>query len=297
MTSPAQVFKSFEREDLLHIIKYRNIEVLSKLADEPDKDLVKLLADDVSTTGLTLAFEALSKDTLTKITTALKIEYPGYEEDVKPSVRLMAKRLVVEIGEASSPKHYLTHDCADFLADIIDGLDIEDVSARDKDKAAKAILAEAESIGIENCLSAFSVDLLKRFAKGSGLTIYGSSREKILVALMEKRDMEKPKTPKKKKKKTEEQPSESKPKIAKGISKVDLNSWYYAADLSEWCKDKDLPHHAAKKVLIKQILDHLDGKEPPKKPEKKEPVEKKKSCEEEKDQSTHRSGQETQEEA
>jgi len=155
-------------------------------------------------------------------------------------------------------------------------LELEDVSAKDKDKAAKAILAEAESIGIENCLSAFSVDLLKRFAKGSGLVIFGSSREKILTALMEKTDMEKPKTPKKKKKKTEEQPSESKPKIAKGISKVDLNSWYYAADLAEWCKDKDLPHHATKKILIKQILDHLDGKEPPKKPEKKEVEPKKK---------------------
>jgi len=108
------------------------------------------------------------------------------------------------------------------------------------------------------------------------LKVHGSSREKILTALMDRTDMVKPKTPKKKVKKVEEQPSESKPKIAKGISKVDLNSWYYAADLAEWCKDKELPHHVAKKILVKQILDHLDGKEPPKKPEKKVPAEPKK---------------------
>jgi len=274
MTSPTQVFKHFERDDLLHIIKYRGIEVLAKLADEPDKDLVKLLADDVSATGLQLMFESLKKETLQTITTDLNITYPGYDEDVKPSVRLMAKRLVVACGEASSTKHFLTHQCGDHLASILEDLELdEEVSAKDKDKAAKAIIAEADSIGTENCLSAFSVDLLKRFSEGSNLTIYGSSREKILTALMERTDMEKPKTPKKKKKKTEEQPDEFKPKIAKGISKVNLNSWYYAADLSEWCKDRDLPHNVPKKQLIKLILDHLDGKDPPKKPEKKEKTE------------------------
>jgi hypothetical protein len=272
MTTPSQVFKNFEREDLLHIIKYRNIEVVAKLQDEPDKDLVKLLVEDVSSTGLQLMFENLTKDTLNKITTDLKIEYPGYDEDAKPSVRLMAKRLVVALGDASSPKAFLTKDCEEHLDAMLDDLEIEDVSAKDKDKAAKAILAEANSMGVEHCLSAFSVDLLKRFAEGSGLKVHGSSREKILTALMDRTDMVKPKTPKKKVKKVEEQPSESKPKIAKGISKVDLNSWYYAADLAEWCKDKDLPHHVAKKVLVKQILDHLDGKEPPKKPEKKVPA-------------------------
>jgi len=250
---------------------------LAKLADEPDKDLVKLLVSHVSTTGLQLMFETLSKDTLTSLTTDLKIDYPGYEEGAKPSYRLMAKRLVATAGEASSLKHFLTHECADHLAAILKDLELdEEVSAKDKDKAAKAILAEADSIGTENCLSAFSVDLLIRFAKGSGLQTYGSSREKILTALMERTDMEKPVPVKKKKKKTEEQPSETKPKIAKGISKVDLNSWYYAADLAEWCKDRDLPYNVAKKILIKQILDHLDGKEPPKKPEKKVPAEPKK---------------------
>jgi hypothetical protein len=276
MTTPNQVFKSFDREDLLHIIKYRNIEVVSKLQDEPDKDLVKLLVDDVTATGLQLMFENLTKETLVKMTTALKVEYPGYEEAVKPSARLMAKRLVVAAGEASSAKHFLTHDCLDFLPTILDDLELEDVDAKDKEKAAKAILAEANSFAIENCLSAFSVDLLKRFAAGSNLVVHGGSREKILSALMERNNMDKPKTPKKKKKKVEEQPSESKPKIAKGISKVDLNSWYYAADLAEWCKDHDLPSKDTKKNLVKMILDHFDGKEPPKKPEKKEKPEKKK---------------------
>jgi len=277
--TPSQVFKNFEREDILHIIKYRGIQGLGKLAEQSDRDLVKILVDRVSTTGLQLMFETLKKETLTKLwvlTTDLEIQYPGYEEGGKHSYFLMAKHLVAAAEAAPSYKHFLTHQCADHLAAILKDLDLdEEVSAEEKEKAAKAILAEADSIGTENCLSAFSVELLIRFAKGAGLQTYGGSREKILTALMERTDMKKPVIVKKKKK-TEEQSAETKPRIAKGISSVDLNTWYYAADLAEWCKDRDLPHNMTKKILIKQILDHLDGKEPPKKPEKKVPAEPKK---------------------
>jgi len=275
----AQVFKNFEREDLLHIIKYRGIEGMGKLAEHSNRDLVKILVDHVSATGLQLMFETLGKETLTSLTTDLEIQYPGYEEGAKPSYRLMAKHLVVAAEAAPSFKHFLTHQCANHVPAILKDLELdEEVSAEEKEKAAKAILAEAGSIGTENCLSAFSVDILIRFAKGSGLQTYGGSREKILTALMERTDMKKPVIVKKKKQ-TEEQSAETKPRIAKGISRVDLNSWYYAADLAEWCKERDLPHNVAKKILIKQILDHLDGKEPPKKPEKvpAEPKKKKKT--------------------
>jgi len=270
------VFKNFEREDLLHIIKYRNIENIEKLVEEPHKTLVKLLSEDVSSQGVGLMLESLDKNTLQAIASDLNLEYPGHEEDTaKPTKRMMAKRLHQEIEEASTPKAWFTTVVDKHLGAILVDLDIQDVGAKDKEKAARAILAEADEIGLENCLSAFSVEMLIRFAEGNELQIHGRSREKILAALMERKDMTALKRKPVKKKTKEETPSDRKPKIAKGINKVDLNSWYYRDDLSEWCKDHQLPHAGSKKELVKLILDNFEGKELPekKKKEKKEPKE------------------------
>jgi hypothetical protein len=262
MTTPAVVFKKFARKDLLHIIKYRGLESATKLAEESDKALIKMLAEDVSAHGLQILMQSLDKELLKKLATHCAVEYPGYDEDVKPSVKLMAKRLVVSMAESNGAKHWLTNTVDAFLGEIAADLELEGISGKDKEKAAKAILAEADAFGVENCLSAFSVDLLIQFAEGSGLRVYGHSREKILEALENVTSMEKPKkraAPKK------EKPSEVKPKIKKGISTVDLNSWYYGTELADYCKEQKLPHTGAKKDLIKRILDHLDGKAPPEK--------------------------------
>lgn len=63
--------------------------------------------------------------------------------------------------------------------------------------------------------------------------------------------------------------SESEPKIAKGITSVDLNSWFYRDDLSKWCEDKGLPKNGSKKELVKRILDHFAGKDVSAKPKGK----------------------------
>jgi hypothetical protein len=136
-------------------------------------------------------------------------------------------------------------------------------------------------VGLENCFSAFSVERLIDFAAGSKLKIYGqyvasllffnflcSSREKILDALVTRQDMAKPEV---KKKAKPVKPSKEKPEIKKGITSVDLNSWYYRDDLSEWCEKKGLPKNGSKKELVKRILDHLAGKDVTPKPKAKAP--------------------------
>jgi len=63
--------------------------------------------------------------------------------------------------------------------------------------------------------------------------------------------------------------SKAKPKIAKGISATDLNSWYNLVDLEDYCKEKDIPHAGTKAKIIKAILNHLAGKAPPEKKKKR----------------------------
>jgi len=127
---------------------------------------------------------------------------------------------------------------------------------KDKDKNIKALIAEADALGVENCFSAFSTDRLKAFAENSKIKVYGGSREKILEALKTRQNMEKPKE---KPKKKVPKPSEAKPdKIAKGISAADLQQHYYLKELQEFCKAQGLPNNGPKRVLIKRILEHLE---------------------------------------
>jgi hypothetical protein len=234
------------------------------MMNDPAKDIAKYIAEDVSVQGLQLLMESLSKETLTKLAAHWKVEYPGYGENPKPSKRLMAKRLVVAMQE-NGPKDFLTH-CDAYLPQIIGDLELEGVSAKDKEKAAKALLAEADLLGVEHCLSAFAFDKLHEFAVNSGLKVYGSSREKLLESLVERKNMDKPV---KKTKAKVAKVSKEKPKIAKGISAVDLNSWYYAKELSDFLEKKSLPSKGTKKELVKRIMDHLAGKDVSAKPKEK----------------------------
>jgi len=260
-----EAFKKYDKEDLLYIAKYRNLPIAAEMMNDPAKDIAKYIAEDISAQGLQILMESLSKETLTKLASHWKVEYPGYGENPKPSKRLMAKRLVAGMSE-NGPKDFFLHSDS-HLALIIADLELE-VSAKDKEKAARAILAEADDIGVEHCLSAFSFAKLEEFAVNSGLKVYGKSREKLLEALIERKNMEKPE---KKVRAKAPKVSKAKPKIVKGISAVDLNSWYYAKDLSDWLESKSLPAKGTKKELVKRILDHLAGKDvtiKPKEPKK-----------------------------
>jgi len=281
-----EVFKKYSKDDLLHIAAYRQMPVAAEMIEDPAKDIAKLLADDVSTSGLELLMSALSKPTLFELSKHWKLEYPtaaekagkakqtkkpqGKQKETKskapatPTAKVMAKRLGTLALEKGGKTFFSSSEPC--LESIVEDLDLE-VTGKDKDKAVKAIMAEAEIIGVENCLSAFDFDKLKDFAENSGLKVYGRSREKLMGALMDRKNMEKPdKKPAPKAPKV----SKDKPKIAKGITAVDLNSWYYAKELVEWLEGKSLPSKGVKKELVKRILDHLAGKDVTKPKEKKE---------------------------
>jgi len=209
---------------------------------------------DVSVQGLRLLLESLSKEILSSLATHWMVKYPDYAGD-KPSKKLMAKTLVSLIQNNGAKDFFSQSE--NYLAQIIEELELE-VSEEDKDQTVKAIIAEADLWGIEHCLSAFCFDKLHDFAVNSGLKVYGCSREKLLTALMERKNMEKPA---KKTKKMQPKISKKKPKIAEGISSIDLNSWYNAKDLRDWLEQNSLSSKGAKRELIQRILDHLVGKD------------------------------------
>jgi len=257
-----EVFKKYSEEDLLHIARYRNLPFAPNVKR---KVLASDIAADVSVQGLLLLLQSLTKEILSALATHWKVEYPDYVGD-NPSKKLMAKHLLSSTRKSGAKDFFSQSE--DYLHQIVGELELE-VSVEDKNLAVKAILDEADSWGVEHCLSAFSFDKLHDFAVNSGLKVYGRSRERLLEALMDRKNMEKPeKKPKRKQPKI----SKKKPKIVEGISSVDLNSWYNAKDLSDWLEQKGLPCRGSKRELIQRILAHLAGKDvtiQPKEPRKK----------------------------
>jgi len=252
----SDAFKPLAKDDLLSIAEYRNI---SATEAQPSKEIVKLISEDVSTAGLQILLEGLEKDLLNKLSNEWSLEFAEYGKGYKPSGRLIAKKLVALATESSSKDFFAQNE--KHLAAMIDQLEIKNGGGKDKEKNIKALLAEADALGLENCFSAFSTDRLKDFAGNSKLKVYGGSREKILDALITRTNMDKPKE---KPKQKAAKPSKNKPdKIAKGISGADLQQHYYLKELQEFCKAQSIPSNGSKKVLIKRILEHLE--EPKKK--------------------------------
>jgi len=251
----SDALKPLAKEDLLSIAQYRNLPATDA---QSSKDIVKMLAEDVSTAGLQILLEGLEKDLLNKLSTEWGLEFTEYGKGYKPSGRLIAKKLVAKATETSAKDFFAQNE--KHLSTMIAQLEVKNTGGKDKDKNIKALIAEADSLGVENCFSAFSTDRLKGFAGNSKLKVYGS-REKILAALQTRQNMEKPKE---KAKKKAPKPSATKPdKIAKGISAADLQQHFYLKDLQDYCKVQGIPTNGSKKVLIKRILEHLE--EPKKK--------------------------------
>eukprot|EP01126_Amoeba_proteus_P051687 TRINITY_DN6191_c0_g1_i4.p3 TRINITY_DN6191_c0_g1~~TRINITY_DN6191_c0_g1_i4.p3 ORF type:complete len:128 (-),score=39.51 TRINITY_DN6191_c0_g1_i4:76-459(-) len=56
------------------------------------------------------------------------------------------------------------------------------------------------------------------------------------------------------------EPSKTKPsKIAKGISLIDLNSWFLTTELIAFCEENSLSKGGSKRELAKRIYEHLEG--------------------------------------
>jgi hypothetical protein len=118
--SPEVAIKKFAKEDLRYIAEYRGLPVGAQLKDDPKADLVKLIAEDISSTGLQLIMSSLSKDTLNDLAEHCKLEYPGYDTKVKPSTKLIGKRLMVQMVEQGAKNWLLRNET--YLPAIVEDL-------------------------------------------------------------------------------------------------------------------------------------------------------------------------------
>jgi len=116
-----------------------------------------------------------------------------------------------------------------------------------------------DKFGLENALSTLSLPELEELAHAHKLKVASStSMNAYITALMTGEDQK----AEKKKAAEKQKPSKTKPKIAKGITKIDLQHHFYRDDLVNYCKDNDLPHSGHKTALINAIHNHLEGKTP-----------------------------------
>jgi len=88
-----------------------------------------------------------------------------------------------------------------------------------------------------------TVDDLETICKEMDLQVDNTgSKERLIDAIIEKKNYTKPKT-------RAIKPSKEKPAIQDGVSKVDLQHWYNKADLVEWLKGKHCKTAGKKKRI------------------------------------------------
>jgi len=205
----------------------------------------------------------------------------GDKKKPPSSKQPLAKKIEDAMG--SNPKQFFDRLSQKELTEILERLEL--APPEDK-KYSEAILAEADSMGMENLLSSFTVEKLKEFCKSCGLQVETQSLDAILEAIMTLEDFEAPH----KEKRKPETPSKKKPKITKDIAKVDLIQHYLRKDLVDWCDENKIPNSGTKKELAERMIAFLNG-EPLPKPKSK-PGKKRKTKKDDADSASEKSGDE-----
>jgi len=248
--TPTEVFKAIKDPELLEkIAEHRKLE----LSDKQRKQIVKHLAEDVSSTGVNKFLGTLSKKSLEAL--ADKIDWEGKAESKHPPKTVFTKKISKQIQSVGAEKFWKSLPEA-VLDKVIKETDIE-VGGQSK---IEAIIAESDSCGLEHCLSAFPIMTLHKFCDAAKLDVETQSLNTLIDSLMRLEDY----APPKKDKKKEPKPSKKKPEIKKGITKVDLQNWYNRTELAQYCEDQEIQKTGNKKDLIQRVIDYHDGKKVPK---------------------------------
>jgi hypothetical protein len=249
--TPKEVFKAIKDRELLEqLARSRKLE----LTDKVKKNLVTYLADEVSNIGMKKLLNTLTKDLILKL--ASKMEWEGKEEGPK-SKPVFIKRIDQSIVASGAREFFNTLD-ESVLRETVKkatNMEKEEEATGTKKELIDQILAAADEFGLDNAFSVFSVAELQKFAAASDLKVQSSSADQIITSILNHQDY---KPPKKVKKKIEK-PSKDKQDIKKGISKADLQQWYYRAELSDWCKDHGLKPAGSKAELIRRVYAKLNN--------------------------------------
>jgi len=177
-------------------------------------------------------------------------------EDGKKIPRNVLRKRIVQKIQEDTPQTYFEGLNSKVVEKVVTQLLGDDKPSNSK-KYVEKIVSTIDEMGLENALSSLTLEELQQLAKLHKLKVHSAtSINAYIEALVSGEDQEKPQ----KKERKQEKPSKDKPKIKKGISKVDLRQHYYRDELVAYCKENDLPTSGHVTEVINRIMDHLDGK-------------------------------------
>jgi len=157
----------------------------------------------------------------------------------KPNAKtVLAKRLKEHVDSVGAKKFFDGQDDK-ILKEILEKMGEEPNS---KSPLSGQVLAYADFIGLDACFSSFAMDTLAAIVNSCGLTVEGGGLNHMIDTLITQTNY---KTPKKTKNTSSEASATKPAAIKKGITKIDLRSWYSHAELLEWC-EKNIPEFKEK---------------------------------------------------
>jgi hypothetical protein len=253
MIASEKIFGEFDSKLLRKIATQRCLNVMDENDEHlPKADIVKILSEDIRDVGFSRMLHAIR---LKELKAMGEIVAKNQNTDRIQAIKRVLEKRIKEYSDDIGRETFLNSVSSGIKKEIIHTLDLEVDEARNY---TEAILAEAEAIGQEYFFSTFSTEKLAKFALSCGLDVDSLSQNVLVECLMSLQSYKAPK------KKPAPKPSKKKPeKIAKGISKIDLNSHYNKEELVEYCKENKLPVTGNKRDLIAKILAHVEGREIP----------------------------------
>jgi len=273
--NPEDILSSISEKNLLILADSVNIKTPEKKRGKgvDVEKLVELLVQNVTKEGTNRVLSVLKGDRLKELIVLedvhLEKHWTAPDRPVKKPVtpkkgdkekkekkgKKGAKKKEKKVDDRPYPtKAVMITILAEYLEkkgwkDFVEGLsretllglcgDIDDLSAYDddekaafsKDEMITAILTNVNTFGLNHLFSTQSIEELKKICVDMKLKVQSASQETLIDSIIEKKNF-------KKLKKKVETPSEDKPPLKKGISKIDLNTWYNRTEIEKWLKEK-----------------------------------------------------------
>jgi len=176
--SPKEVIGAFRDKGILvQIAQDKKFEITDKFK----KNIVENLAVHISNLGLLKLLQILPHVDLNNLASK-KVQFL---DSLKTHSRLVLSKKLLEQMELEGPLKFLDNLEESYLDKIIEKLDIE---ISNNTKKSVAILAEADTLGLQNFFSSSSTEQLYTFVDTCGLIVNSSSREILITCLCEQTD-------------------------------------------------------------------------------------------------------------
>jgi len=173
--------------------------------------------------------------------------------------RSVARKRVIQKIQEDTPQKFFDKLDHKVLAQLVDAVFDDDEDKPSGKKIPDGLITKMDTFGLENALSTLSLPELEELAHAHKLKVSSTTSMNAYIAALMTGENQKAE---KKKAEAPEKPSKNKPKIAKGITKIDLQHHFYREELVTYCKENHLTYSGGKTALINAIHNHLEGKTP-----------------------------------